>query len=175
MTTTSTAPTSVSTAERPEDERYSLARTFVYGLQHIMTMFGGIIAPPLIVGQAAGLPGAALGVLISAALLVSGLGTILQTVGIPFFGSQLPVVQGISFVSVSTMVTVATGGGGMPVIFGSILVAGAIGLIISPFFAQIIRFFPPVVTGTIITVIGTSLLPVAGGWIMGTEDRKSTR
>jgi len=170
MTATSTRPTSDPTAQRPEDERYSVARTFVYGLQHIMTMFGGIIAPPLIVGQAAGLTGTEIGILISAALLVSGLGTILQTVGIPFFGSQLPVVQGISFVSVSTMVTVASGGGGLPVIFGSILIAGAIGLVISPFFAQIIRFFPPVVTGTIITVIGISLLPVAVGWIMGTDE-----
>ena len=153
--------------QRPEDEKYSIGRTYLYGLQHIMTMYGGVIAPPLIVGQAAGLDGAQIGMLVSAALLVSGAATILQTVGIPFFGSQLPLVQGISFASVSTMVAVAMGDGGLPAVFGSIIVAGVIGLAISPFFAQIIRFFPPVVTGTIITVIGISLLPVAVRWMMG--------
>ncbi|HLV05307.1 nucleobase:cation symporter-2 family protein [uncultured Georgenia sp.] len=169
MTATPAAPTApdVPRDRRPEDERYPLGRTYLYGLQHIMTMYGGVIAPPLIVGQAAGLDAAQIGILVSAALLVSGAATILQTVGIPFFGSQLPLVQGISFASVSTMVAVATGDGGLPAVFGSIMVAGAIGLAISPFFAQVIRFFPPVVTGTIITVIGISLLPVAVRWMMG--------
>ncbi|UNX54894.1 purine permease [Georgenia sp. TF02-10] len=165
--TATTAPTDVRPGPRPEDEKYPLGRTYVYGLQHIMTMYGGVIAPPIIVGQAAGLDGPQIGVLVSAALLVSGAATLLQTLGLPFFGSRLPLVQGISFASVSTMVAVATGDGGLPAVFGSIIVAGVIGLLISPFFAQIIRFFPPVVTGTIITVIGISLLPVAVGWMMG--------
>jgi uric acid transporter len=165
--TDATAPVQLPTGQRPEDERYSPGKTFLYGLQHIMTMYGGVIAPPLIVGQAAGLDGAQIGILVSAALLVSGAATIVQTIGIPFFGSQLPLVQGISFASVSTMVAVATGDGGLPAVFGSIIAAGVIGLLISPFFAQIIRFFPPVVTGTIITVIGVSLLPVAVRWMMG--------
>jgi uric acid transporter len=164
-----TAAVEPPTAARPEDERYSVGRTFLYGLQHILTMYGGVIAPPIIVGQAAGLDGAQIGLLVSAALLVSGAATILQTVGIPFFGSQLPLVQGISFASVSTMVAVATGDGGLPAVFGAIIVAGLVGLVISPFFAQVIRFFPPVVTGTIITVIGISLLPVAVRWMMGSN------
>jgi uric acid transporter len=167
--TDATAPVQLPTGQRPEDERYSPGKTFLYGLQHIMTMYGGVIAPPLIVGQAAGLDGAQIGILVSAALLVSGAATIVQTIGIPFFGSQLPLVQGISFASVSTMVAVATGDGGLPAVFGSIIAAGVIGLLISPFFAQIIRFFPPVVTGTIITVIGVSLLPVAVRWMMGSS------
>ena len=131
MTATPAAPTApdVPRDRRPEDERYPLGRTYLYGLQHIMTMYGGVIAPPLIVGQAAGLDAAQIGILVSAALLVSGAATILQTVGIPFFGSQLPLVQGISFASVSTMVAVATGDGGLPAVFGSIMVAGAIGLV----------------------------------------------
>ncbi|WP_211489937.1 nucleobase:cation symporter-2 family protein [Georgenia thermotolerans] len=164
--TTIAAPV-LAKGHRPEDEKYSVGRTFLYGLQHIMTMYGGVIAPPLIIGQAAGLHGAQVGILVSAALLVSGAATLLQTVGIPFFGSQLPLIQGTSFASVSTMVAIVTNNGGLPAVFGSIIVAGAIGLIISPFFAQIIRFFPPVVTGTIITVIGLSLLPVAVNWMMG--------
>ena len=155
---------------RPEDERYPLGKTFLYGLQHIMTMYGGVIAPPIIVGQAAGLTGAEIGVLVSAALLVSGLATALQTLGIRFFGSQLPLVQGISVATVSSMVAVASGDGGLPAVFGAIIVAAVIGLAISPFFAQVVRFFPPVVTGTIITIIGVSLLPTAAGWMMGGDE-----
>lgn len=168
-TTTSDAAAvaAVRRGARPEDERYPLGKTFLYGLQHIMTMYGGVIAPPIIVGQAAGLDGAQIGVLVSAALLVSGLATALQTLGVRFFGSQLPLVQGISFATVSTMVAVASGGGGLPAVFGAIIVAAVVGLAISPFFAQVVRFFPPVVTGTIITIIGVSLLPTAAGWMMG--------
>lgn len=162
--------TGVPQGGRPEDERYPLGKTFLYGLQHIMTMYGGVIAPPIIVGQAAGLTGAEIGVLVSAALLVSGLATALQTLGIRFFGSQLPLVQGISFATVSTMVAVASGDGGLPAVFGAIIVAAVIGLAISPFFAQVVRFFPPVVTGTIITIIGISLLPTAAGWMMGGDE-----
>ncbi|MGC5616655.1 nucleobase:cation symporter-2 family protein [Georgenia sp. Z1491] len=165
-----TTPEELVKGERPEDETYPAGRTILYGLQHVMTMLGGIVAPPIIVGQAAGLSATDMGILISAGLLVSGLGTLLQTLGLPFFGSQLPVVQGISFVSVSTMVTIVTGGGSITTIFGSVLVAGAIGLAVSPFFSQVVRFFPPVVTGTIITTIGISLFPVAAGWMMGSSD-----
>jgi NCS2 family nucleobase:cation symporter-2 len=162
MTTTTTSkPT------RPEDERLPLASSYAYGMQHILTMYGGVIAPPLIVGGAAGLTGLQIGLLVSAALFVSGLATILQSAGLRFFGSQLPLVQGISFASVSTMTAVATGSGGLPAVFGAIIVAGLVGLAISPFFSQVVRFFPPVVNGTIITVIGVSLLPVAVRWAMG--------
>jgi len=162
MSTTVSDPTT-----RPEDERLPLGPTFAYGIQHILTMYGGVIAPPLIVGGAAGLSPAQQGLLVTAALFVSGLATILQSVGVPFFGSQLPLVQGISFASVSTMTAVATGSGGLPAVFGAIIVAGVVGLAISPFFSQVVRFFPPVVTGTIITVIGLALFPVAVRWAMG--------
>lgn len=159
--------TTVSRPTRPEDERLPLGPTYAFGLQHILTMYGGVIAPPIIVGGAAGLTSAQIALLVSAALFVSGLATILQSAGLPFFGSRLPLVQGISFASVSTMTAVATGSGGLPAVFGSIMVAGLVGLAISPFFSQVVRFFPPVVNGTIITVIGISLLPVAVRWAMG--------
>ena len=152
--TDTTATVEPPTPARPEDERYSVGRTFLYGLQHIMTMYGGVIAPPIIVGQAAGLDGAQIGLLVSAALLVSGAATILQTVGIPFFGSQLPLVQGISFASVSTMVAVATGDGGLPAVFGAIIVAGVVVVGISPFFAPGLQLFPPLVHRGILTGLG---------------------
>ncbi|MFD0047624.1 nucleobase:cation symporter-2 family protein [Pseudarthrobacter scleromae] len=152
---------------RPEDERLSIGSSFAYGFQHVLTMYGGIVAVPLIVGQAAGLPAADIGVLIAAALFMGGLATILQTVGIPFFGSQLPLVQGVSFAGVATMVAIVTTGGGIQAVFGAVIVSAAIGLLIAPVFSKIVRFFPPVVTGTVITTIGLTLMPVAANWAMG--------
>lgn len=154
-------------SSRPEDERLSIGRSYLYGLQHILTMYGGVIAPPLIVGGAAGLNGTQIAVLVSAALFVSGAATMLQTLGLPYVGAKLPLVQGISFASVSTMVAIASGPDGLNSVFGAIIAAGAIGILITPFFSKIVRFFPPVVTGTIITVIGISLLPVTVRWAMG--------
>ena len=86
-------------------------------------MYGGIIAPPLIIGAAAGMSPPDIGLLIAACLFVGGLATILQTVGIPFFGSQLPLVQGVSFAGVSTMVAIVHGGGGIQAVFGSVIAA----------------------------------------------------
>jgi len=158
-------------SRRPEDARLPVAKTLGFGLQHILSMFGGVIAVPIIIGGAAGLEPAQQALLVSCALFVSGAATILQTLGIPFFGSQLPLVQGISFAAVSTMTTIiaSSGGGetGVRTVLGSVLVAALVGLVISPFFSRIVRFFPPVVTGSIITVIGLSLMPVAAGWITG--------
>ncbi|RZU63095.1 nucleobase:cation symporter-2 family protein [Zhihengliuella halotolerans] len=152
---------------RPEDERLPLGSTFAYGFQHVLTMYGGIIAPPLIIGAAAGMDSQDIGLLIAACLFVGGLATILQTIGVPFFGSQLPLVQGVSFAGVSTMVAIVHGGGGIQSVFGSVIVASLIGLAITPVFSKIIRFFPPVVTGTVITTIGLTLMPVAANWAMG--------
>jgi len=151
---------------RPEDETYPFPQLLAYGTQHILTMYGGVIAPPLIVGGAAGLSAADMALLVTAGLFLSGVATLLQTLGIGPFGSRLPIVQGISFASVSTMVAIASDGGVRPV-FGAIIVAGLIGLVASSFFAQLVRLFPAVVTGTIITVIGLSLLPVAFTWAQG--------
>ncbi|EHR61469.1 nucleobase:cation symporter-2 family protein [Saccharomonospora cyanea] len=151
---------------RPEDETYPFPKLLAYGTQHILTMYGGVIAPPLIVGGAAGLSATDLALLVTAGLFVSGLATLVQTIGLGPFGSRLPVVQGASFASVSTMVAIASEGGVRPV-FGAILVAGLIGLVASSFFAQLVRLFPAVVSGTIITVIGLSLMPVAFTWAQG--------
>ncbi|WP_125615986.1 nucleobase:cation symporter-2 family protein [Specibacter cremeus] len=152
---------------RPEDEKLGIGASFAYGFQHVLTMYGGIIAVPLIVGQAAGLKSADIGLLIAACLFMGGLATLLQTIGVPFFGSQLPLVQGVSFAGVATMVAIVNGGGGLPSVFGAVIVASLIGLAITPIFSKIIRFFPPVVTGTVITIIGLTLMPVAANWAMG--------
>lgn len=152
---------------RPEDQKLPLGSTFAYGLQHVLTMYGGIIAPPLIIGPVAGLTAAEIGALVTACLFMGGLATLLQTIGVKWFGSQLPLVQGVSFAGVATMVAIVDGGGGLPAVFGAVIVASLVGLLITPLFATIIRFFPPVVTGVVITTIGLTLLPVAATWAMG--------
>ena len=159
-----------STAQRPKDENLGIGSNLLYGLQHVLTMYGGIVAVPLIVGQAAGLSSADIGLLIAASLFVGGADTLLQTIGLPFFGCQLPLVQGVSFASVATIVAIvgANGGeGGLPVVFGAVIGAAVIGLLITPIFSKIIQFFPPLVTGIVITTIGLTLMPVAARWAMG--------
>ncbi|HIZ36158.1 MAG TPA: purine permease [Candidatus Ruania gallistercoris] len=161
--------------QRPEDERLSLGANFTYGLQHVLTMYGGIIAVPLIIGQAAGLEAVHIALLVAAGLFIGGLATMLQAWGLPFFGSQLPLVQGVSFAGVSTMLAImgtgdlaeATPEAKLQAVFGAVIAASVIGLIVAPFFAKIVKFFPPVVTGTVITVIGLSLMRVAAEWAMG--------
>jgi uric acid transporter len=151
----------------PEHEYLGAGKSTAYGLQHVLTMYGGIIAPPLIVGTAAGLSGMEIGLLIAAALFVGGLATILQTVGVKYIGAQLPLVQGVSFAGVATMVAIVTTGGGLSAVYGAVIVASLIGFFLAPYFSKIIRFFPPIVTGCVITIIGLSLLPVAVRWMMG--------
>lgn len=154
-------------ATRPEDENLGVVANIAYGFQHVLTMYGGIIAVPLIVGQAAGLVPAEIGLLIAASLFIGGLATLLQTIGVPFFGCQLPLVQGVSFASVATIVAIVTAGGGLPSVFGAVIAASIIGLLITPVFSMIIKFFPPLVTGAVITTIGLTLMPVAARWAMG--------
>lgn len=151
----------------PEDEYLGAGKSAAYGLQHVLTMYGGIIAPPLIVGTAAGLNAMQIGLLIAAALFVGGLATILQTIGVKYIGAKLPLVQGVSFAGVATMVAIVTTGGGLQAVYGAVIVSSLIGFFLAPYFSKIIRFFPPVVTGSVITIIGLSLLPVAVRWMMG--------
>ena len=154
---------------RPEDENLGVGANLAYGLQHVLTMYGGMIAVPLIIGQAAGLSAGDVGLLIAASLFAGGLATLLQTLGIPFFGCRLPLVQGVSFASVATMVAIIgnDGTGGMQVVFGAVIVSSLVGLLITPLFSCIIKYFPPLVTGIVITTIGLTLMPVTARWAMG--------
>lgn len=87
----------------------------------------------------------------------------------PFFGCQLPLVQGVSFAGVATMVAIigSGGSGGIPAVLGAVMAASLIGLLITPIFSRITKFFPPLVTGIVITTIGLTLMPVAARWAMG--------
>jgi xanthine permease len=159
------------TEKHPLDQVLPFGQMFIYGLQHVLSMYAGVVAVPLIVGTAFGLSGRDITYLVSAGLFISGLATLLQTIGVWKFGARQPIVQGTSFAAVSTILAVglAEGGGlvGLRAVFGALLVAGLLALLIAPVFTRLLRFFPEVVTGVVITVIGISLLPVAMRWAGG--------
>ncbi|MBW1596095.1 nucleobase:cation symporter-2 family protein [Streptomyces sp. JJ38] len=138
------------------------------GLQHVAAMYAGVVAVPLVIGAAAQLGPADTTLLMAASLFTAGIATLLQTLGIWKVGARLPFVNGVSFGGVAAMTAIiaAEGGeSGLPVIFGSVIVAGLLAFVVSSWFCKLVRFFPPVVTGSVITLIGLSLMPVAFGWI----------
>ncbi|MEG1082644.1 MAG: solute carrier family 23 protein, partial [Pseudomonas sp.] len=114
---------------RPEDENLGVAANLMYGLQHVLTMYGGIVAVPLIVAEAAGMSAADAGLLVTACLFMGGVATLLQTLGLPFFGCRLPLVQGVSFAGVATMVSILHTGGGISGVLGAVMYASVLGLV----------------------------------------------
>ncbi|EXL08946.1 nucleobase:cation symporter-2 family protein [Aquamicrobium defluvii] len=155
----------------PVDEMLPAPRLFTLGLQHVLVMYAGAIAVPLIVGRALQLEPADVAFLISADLFVCGIVSILQSFGASrWFGIKLPVMMGVTFAAVGPMVSMAVanpGHEGARMIFGAIIGAGIITIIIAPFVSRMLRLFPPVVTGTIILVIGVSIMKIGINWIFG--------
>ena len=130
------------------------------GLQHVLAMYAGVVVIPLIVGGALGLTTEQLTYLVSIDILTSGIATLLQVWKNKFFGIGLPIVLGCTFTAVGPMISIG-GQYGITSIYGSILASGLIVILISSFFGKLAKFFPPVVTGTVVTVIGVTLIPVA--------------
>ena len=155
----------------PVDEKLPLPRLAALGLQHVLVMYAGAIAVPLIVGRALKLTPEQVALLISADLFACGIVTLIQSLGVTrYFGIKLPVMMGVTFAAVGPMVAFANaqpGVDGARAIFGAIIGAGIVSMIIAPVIGRMLRFFPPVVTGTIITIIGVSLMRVGVGWAMG--------
>ena len=155
----------------PVDERLPFGRLTALGLQHVLVMYAGAIAVPLIIGRALKLSPEQVATLISADLLCCGIVTLIQSLGTTqWFGIKLPVMMGVTFASVAPMVAMANANPGLPgaqLIFGSIIGAGVISIVIAPMVSRMLRYFPPVVTGTIILVIGISLMRIGINWIFG--------
>ncbi len=155
----------------PVDERLPTGQLAALGLQHVLVMYAGAIAVPLIVGRALKLPPEQVAMLISADLFCCGLVTLIQSLGATqWFGIRLPVMMGVTFASVAPMVAMANavpGAEGAQLIFGAIMGAGVLSILIAPLVSRMLRFFPPVVTGTIIAVIGISLMRIGINWIFG--------
>ncbi|QWC20934.1 purine permease [Bacillus haikouensis] len=138
------------------------------GIQHVLAMYAGAVIVPLIVGGALGLSGEELTYLVSIDIFMCGIATILQVWKNRFFGIGLPVVLGCTFTAVGPMIAIG-GQYGISAIYGSILVSGVFVIIISKYFGKLVRFFPPVVTGSVVTIIGITLIPVAMNNMAGGE------
>lgn len=152
----------------PVDQHLPLVELVPLGLQHVLVMYAGAVAVPLIIGRACKLPADQIAILVNADLFTCGIVTIIQSVGFGPFGVRLPIMMGVTFASVEPMLAMAANPElGLSVIFGSVIAAGVFGLAVAPFMSSLLRFFPPVVTGTIITVIGLSLMRIGVNWAAG--------
>ena len=147
------AASRVSPEVHPVDQRLPSGKLAALGLQHVLVMYAGAVAVPLIVGRALNLSPAEVAMLISADLFCCGLVTLIQALGATqWFGIKLPVMMGVTFASVAPMVAMANahpGAAGAQTLFGTIIGAGIVSILIAPLISRMLRFFPPVVTGTI--------------------------
>ncbi|KMK97312.1 MULTISPECIES: nucleobase:cation symporter-2 family protein [Rossellomorea] len=148
--------------------KQSSLKTASLGIQHVLAMYAGAVIVPLIVGGALGLTGEQLTYLVSIDIFMCGIATLLQVWKNKFFGIGLPVVLGCTFTAVGPMISIGAKYG-ITSIYGSILASGLFVIIISTFFGKLVRFFPPVVTGSVVTIIGITLIPVAMNNMAGGE------
>ena len=143
-------------------------KLLAFALQHVLVMYAGAVAVPLIIGRAAKLPPDQVALLVNADLFACGIATLIQSLGIGPFGIRLPVMMGVTFAAVGPMVAMATNPDlGLLGIFGSVIAAGMVTMLIAPFVSRLLPLFPPVVTGTIILMIGISLMRVGVNWAAG--------
>lgn len=152
----------------PVDEVLPLHKMAALGLQHVLVMYAGAIAVPLIIGGALKLPKDDIAFLIAADLFCCGLVTIIQSMGIGKVGIRLPMMMGVTFTAIAPII--ATGSNpdlGLRAVFGAVMVAGVFTLLVAPFIGRMIRWFPPVVTGSVVLIIGVSLMRVGINWAAG--------
>ncbi len=155
----------------PVDQVLRPERLALYGTQHVLAFYAGAVIVPILLAAATHLSEAQLAYLINADLFTCGIASIIQSVGFWNIGVRLPLLQGVTFTAVAPMISIslAQGGGvpGLRAIYGAIIIGGIFAFVIAPFFSRLIRFFPPIVTGTVILSIGLVLLPVAAGEAAG--------
>ncbi|MCX4830822.1 purine permease [Streptomyces sp. NBC_01016] len=150
----------------PVDARPPLRRLVPLSLQHLLVAYAGMATMPLLVGTALHLPEDRIRLLISANLLVSGIATVLQSMGLKWFGARLPIVMGSTFTAITPAILIGQEHG-LAAVFGATVVSGLVTLAIAPWFGRCLHLFPPLVTGTVIAVIGFSLVPSAAGLVTG--------
>ncbi|MCY8318984.1 xanthine permease [Bacillus vallismortis] len=146
-------------------------KTLSLGIQHVLAMYAGAIVVPLIVGNAMGLTVEQLTYLVSIDIFMCGVATLLQVWSNRFFGIGLPVVLGCTFTAVSPMIAIGSEYG-VSAVYGSIIASGILVILISFFFGKLVSFFPSVVTGSVVTIIGITLMPVAMNNMAGGEGSK---
>ena len=169
-----------SSAPHPVDQVPPFGKLTILGIQHVLAFYAGAVVVPLVIASGLGLDNHTLVHLINADLLTCGIATIIQSAGIGrFIGVKLPLIQGVTFTAVSPLIAIgaaATPRGadpttGLATMYGSIIAVGLIVFLVAPFFAKLLRFFPPIVTGTLLTVMGTTLLSVSAGDIVAWADK----
>lgn len=143
-----------------QQEKHSKA--MVLGLQHLLAMYSGSILVPMMIGQALGYNSEQLTYLVSTDIFMCGVATFLQLQLNKYFGIGLPVVLGVAFQSVAplTIIGQSHGSGAM---FGALIVSGIFVVLVSGIFSKLVNYFPAIVTGSVITTIGLTLIPVAIG------------
>ena len=170
----------LSSAPHPVDQVPPIGKLTVLGIQHVLAFYAGAVVVPLVIASGLRLDNHTLVHLINADLLTCGIATIIQSAGIGrFIGVKLPLIQGVTFTAVSPLIAIgaaATPPGadpttGLATMYGSIIAVGLIVFLVAPFFAKLLRFFPPIVTGTLLTVMGTTLLSVSAGDIVAWADK----
>ncbi len=149
------------------DAHLPFFRTLTLGFQHVLAMYAGAVAVPLILGAAIGLPKTQTAFLISADLFTCGIATILQTHGLgKNIGIRLPLMMGVTIIAVGPMIDIARGLG-LQYVYGAIIFSGLAVVLCAGAFSRLLRFFPNVVTGCVITIVGVNLFPVAMHWAAG--------
>jgi NCS2 family nucleobase:cation symporter-2 len=158
----------------PVDEVLAPHKLAALGLQHVLVMYAGAIAVPLIIGRALSLTPEQVAILINADLLACGIVTIIQSLGVtPYFGIRLPVMMGVTFAAVGPMLAIAgdaslgDSSARLLTVFGSTIAAGAFTIVIAPVLSYLLPLFPPVVTGSLILMIGITLMRVGVNWAAG--------
>lgn len=134
--------------------------SLILGIQHVLAMYSGGVLVPLMIGAALHFSATQMAVLISADIFMTGIGTLLQLKVTRFTGIGLPVVIGSAIQTVTPLVNIGSTLG-IGAMYGATIGAGIFVFLIAGIFAKLRRFFPPVVTGSLITVIGFALVPVA--------------
>lgn len=148
------------------EARPPLVRGLALGFQHVLVMLAGMIAVPLALGAAIDLPAGQQVLLVQGAIVTSGIGTIVQALGLGIIGARLPIVMGTAFVFIAPMISIGRELD-LRAVMGAVIVGGIAEFGLAFVVWRIRRFFPPIVTGTVITTIGLGLLPLGFGWAVG--------
>ena len=144
----------------------SIGTQILLGLQNIFAAFGGIIAVPLVISSALGFDGAASTAVLSASILAAGIATVIQSKGVGPVGAKIPCIMGTDFTFVAPAIAVGAVGG-LPAIVGATILGSLVEVILSYFIKPLMKLFPPLVTGTVVCLIGLTLLPVSVDWAAG--------
>lgn len=145
-----------------------LGMSISLALQHLVAMIVGCVTPAIIIANALGLPQSERILLIQVSLVMSAVTTLIELFPIGGkLGSGLPVMFGISFAYLPSMQAIVGGGGDIATIAGAMIVGGIVAAVVGVFVKKIRRFFPPIITGTVVFTIGLSLYPTAINYMAG--------